>query len=364
MLIKILDPGLLSKAGHHYSFDKTLVSIAEGIEIYALKNMALTVKEEGWAVPMFTNWLYASDSQDTVTASLDDFLKFSEDFEFDLIRGGLSFTENDVIVMHTAMPWAIYGLARYLKKFGQKPHKVKILHALPGVSAGHGRYTELLVYYKKAFKELAFLGDKLDVGVITEWLLPEAATMGLRAKVVPPVAPNLVPIKEASEKPLFGFLGHANGVKGLPLLLEAIKMDKSNNFLLHINPPQDFTQENTEVVQGEVDKEGYVGLLERMDVIVLPYNENYYRDYTSGVFLEAVCSGRPVIIPENTWMEHEAKKQGAGYVTFKSGSVVSLKAAIDKVAENWSELSRKSAKAALFLREKYSAEAFLRWMQS
>lgn len=363
MMIKILDPGLLSKAGHHYSFDKSLVNITQGIEVYALRNMALAVKDEGWAIPMFTNWLYASDSQDEITRTLDDFLKFAEDFEFDLIRGNFVFTEEDVIVLHTALPWTIYGLGRYLKKFGQKPRKVKILHALPGVRAGNG-YTELLVYYKKAFKELAFLGDKLEVGVITEWLLPEAAQMGVRAKVVYPVAPNVVPLKDSSDSPLFGFLGHANGVKGLPLLLEAIKMDKDNKFLLHINPPQEFEQENTEVVQGEIDTDAYKALLERMDVVVLPYTEQYYRDYTSGVFLEAICSGKPVVIPENTWMEFEAKKQGIGYATFKSGSVVGLKAAIDKIKENWAEMSQKSAHAALFLREKYSAEAFLGWIRS
>jgi glycosyltransferase involved in cell wall biosynthesis len=362
MPVKVLDNGLALKAGHHYSFNKTLVGHDPEIKVYSFNNVSLDILNEGWVTPAFSHWLYISTSTDQITSSLDNFIGLGEAFEQDLFKN-VPIDDSDTILLHTANPPVIYGLSRHLRKTNKRP-KVKFLHALPGMKNFSGKFTENFVYYKKAFTEMTMWGGNFDVGVLTEWLLPEIGAIGAAGKVVPPIVMNKASIKEATDTPIFGFLGHATGVKGLDLLLEAIRVDKNPSYLLQVNPIKEVNLEGVQVLEGELSSEGYVAALGGMDALVLPYNGDYYREYTSGVFLEAICSGRPVIIPRDTWMEFEAKRKNIGYTTFKNGSVVELLAAINEMRENWPENYNKSIAAAPELAKKYSVEEFLNWVKA
>ncbi len=57
-----------------------------------------------------------------------------------------------------------------------------------------------------------------------------------------------------------------------------------------------------ELAAGPFDPPSYKALVERMHVVLAPYDGVAYSARSSSVFLEAIMSGRPVICTEGTWM--------------------------------------------------------------
>jgi len=54
-----------------------------------------------------------------------------------------------------------------------------------------------------------------------------------------------------------------------------------------------------------VDRATYRRTLSEADLILLPYAVEAYRERTSGIFVEAVAAGKPVVVPAGTWMAGE-----------------------------------------------------------
>jgi len=49
---------------------------------------------------------------------------------------------------------------------------------------------------------------------------------------------------------------------------------------------------------------GYWGWMLAADLILLPYDLSY-AERTSGIFVEAICAGKPAVASAGTWMAHE-----------------------------------------------------------
>jgi glycosyltransferase involved in cell wall biosynthesis len=56
----------------------------------------------------------------------------------------------------------------------------------------------------------------------------------------------------------------------------------------------------------------YYDLLWDADIVLLPYWRSIYASRTSGVFMEALSAGKPVIATEDTWMADQLLQHGAG----------------------------------------------------
>ena len=61
---------------------------------------------------------------------------------------------------------------------------------------------------------------------------------------------------------------------------------------------------------GALSSQDYLSQLLSADVILLPYDEETYRLKTSGIFIEAIAVGKPVLVTAGTWMAHELKEFG------------------------------------------------------
>lgn len=67
----------------------------------------------------------------------------------------------------------------------------------------------------------------------------------------------------------------------------------------------------------------YNCLLGSADLVLLPYDAGTYKGRTSGPFMEALCAGKPVVIPKGTWMQHVLADSDAGGV-FQTGNPADL----------------------------------------
>lgn len=59
---------------------------------------------------------------------------------------------------------------------------------------------------------------------------------------------------------------------------------------------------NVHLIKRPITVAEYHTLLESADLVLLPYDGLVYRSRTSGPFVEALCAGKPVVAPGQTWM--------------------------------------------------------------
>ncbi len=216
---------------------------------------------------------------------------------------------------------------------------------------GKGRTVILLLRYQagfydspacaKAFRELERLARKghairlaSDSGRLADQigLLTSLPVEVLPIPHTPPDA--AAPAGEVAAAPRerlrFASLGNARDEKGYFEILQAIRilqMDPDGldglEFWLQSNHPapdvsaaieafaRDQPPEVTLVHEG-LDEAAYHAALMAADVVMVPYWRSIYEARTSGVLLEALAAGKPVIATQDTWMSDELELHGAG----------------------------------------------------
>ncbi len=126
-------------------------------------------------------------------------------------------------------------------------------------------------------------------------------------------------------------LGNARDEKGILELFDAALIleqrgDVELELILQVNDPNPdiapaverfigAPPANTRLILEPLSSEAYAHLLASADIVATPYWRSIYEARTSGVFLEAVAAGKPVVCTADTWMADELAHAGAGIVT-------------------------------------------------
>lgn len=161
--------------------------------------------------------------------------------------------------------------------------------------------------------------------------------------------------------------GPARWEKGVHLLLEAIEKVEEPEIRCRIQwPDKIYNPEGVELLPESdcceflatpLTSEEYKALLARANCIVLPYLREAYFARISGVAVEAMLLGIPIIYTEDTWVADVVSEFGAG-LGFPSGHVDALAERIRSIARDpagW----RKNAQARIeSARTHFSSENF------
>ena len=75
-----------------------------------------------------------------------------------------------------------------------------------------------------------------------------------------------------------------------------------------------YPREQVTLLCEPLDPTAYQGLIEDADIAVLPYDPVHYHARCSGVLLEMLACGVPVIVPAGGWMAEQVEASGAGRV--------------------------------------------------
>ena len=153
---------------------------------------------------------------------------------------------------------------------------------------------------------------------------------------------------------LFSCLGPARFEKGIDVLQEAITLylaDPANppaRFAIQWPSPiedvhgQPYFPDTTLAASGKVDfitepltSEAYDALVEATDCMVLPYRRSSYFARISGVAVEAVTAGIPVIATADTWTSELVAEDGAG-IAMPDGDAPALARAMADLARDYS----------------------------
>lgn len=96
-----------------------------------------------------------------------------------------------------------------------------------------------------------------------------------------------------------------------------------------------------EWIDDNLNDEQYLDLLESSDIIVIPYLAPQFTFRTSGIIVDAMYSGKPLIVIEGTWLADMTRKSLAG-IAIKPYSSYSFMSAIKTIKENY-EIASKHA---------------------
>lgn len=173
-----------------------------------------------------------------------------------------------------------------------------------------------------------------------------------------------------------GYLGEARAEKGflyLPAMIQQLRAASPSSrlrFAIHAtigygsSSPELVTavrtlsalaNEEDQISTTPLNDQEFGRWIESCDCIVLPYDPERYRYATSGIFVEALARGCPVIVPEGTWMAAELAT-GAGIAI---STPKHLADAILKIAENPEAYRRAASRAASNIIHRHNPQQLL-----
>jgi hypothetical protein len=170
------------------------------------------------------------------------------------------------------------------------------------------------------------------------------------------------------------FLGHQRPEKGFHLIPEIarrlVQGGSPVKLLVHNSAPDDspITRELRELasknaqmtlVEESGDQTHWQGLLDRSDLVVLPYEPNRYRDSGSGLATEAVSDGIPMVVPSGTTMETLAVNYQGSATSFSGWEAAEVTNAIERAVTNFEVLASQAEAGALVWRCHNGVELFV-----
>ena len=323
-----MDPSLKDFVGHHFEYDAAVAGGARdaGYEVVCLahKTVQRSVSDVLPVRAAFTHdiWearqLYAD--QEIETAHQHANRSFLADL--DQATRDLALDERSIIFGHMITAGQLGGWAAFARRLrARRPTFVLLCR----YELGHYRGETAA----RAFREIERLerkGVRIRLASDSERLARHYARLtSLPVEVFPiphtqahsPARPG--PEQAAGAPLVVSMLGNARDEKGWVELVAAIEIlaaqgrAQAFRFVLQANDPDAACRRALARLNGSVaacielktealDPADYAALLEDSDIVVLPYWRSVYEARTSGVLVEALSAGKPVICTEGTWL--------------------------------------------------------------
>lgn len=382
----IVDPSLRDFVGHHHAYDSAVAAAAAaaGFETVVLGHQAAipAVAEGLRLVPCFRRDIwgrhplagpFVRDGVAGLPGRLLDHLLCWRDFAADLRRGleGIAAPPGSILFAHMVTSKHLAGLAQVLA--GRPMQGIILLRYQPllydNPVGRHGlRLVEGLVAQGQPIR-LATDSDRLAAHFERLTDLP-VETLPIPHTPPPPAGPR-------AAGPLhFASLGGARDEKGIFEIIQAIRLLQAEpggldglRFTLQANDAQPDVQAALDAFAADLppqvtllphalDGAAYHAALHAADVLLLPYWRSIYEARTSGVLLEALAAGKPVIATRQSWMSDELARHGAG-ILVPDHDPVALAAAIRRTMREASALAAKALADKPLVLQRHSAAALV-----
>jgi hypothetical protein len=381
MTLFILDPNLEGEAGHHLAYDLAIAqeAIARGepAAIIAHRRFAPATIGGVRIVPHFTETTYAVRHTDPVTGRLDDYRVLN-----DLLGEELAalprhdFRPSDCVLVPTTTENHLAGYLGWMKGFDPREAPLFVVHLMfpSGVAVAPGGRSVVEDPLRALFYRLADRVGQEPGPPVHLYASGGQHAAEFSALLGRPVPPHPVPIRPEPGAPAPArallFAGDARIDKGVALLPELMPRLAAAHadwrFAAHVNAASSWGEAraaaealpavaaaaaNIELTTGRLAPEAYAGLLRGARIALFPYDPALSRRKSSGVLWEAISLGLPVVVPEGTWLEHEARHWGAGHVAYRSHGVAAIAEAFAEALPGIATLQARSAEAG----ERYRA---------
>ncbi len=88
-----------------------------------------------------------------------------------------------------------------------------------------------------------------------------------------------------------------------------------------------------EILDQHLSDDDFIAMIAGADIVVLPYHAEAFRRRTSGILIDAILLGKPVVVLEGTWLADLVAAEGTGEIA--PPTVEGIVAAIRRVAANY-----------------------------
>ncbi len=169
-------------------------------------------------------------------------------------------------------------------------------------------------------------------------------------------------------------LGNARAEKGFCEIVDCIdRIIRSSNqkfkFFLQANDPDEQAKNSIEklkllaspnlvVYNQALDEDKYSELLRQAAIVLLPYHADVYGARTSGVLVEAIASGKIVIVSKNSWLAKEVEAHGSG-VIIRDRSSIDIEFALDDIYTNYKSFQEKAQIKAIAYQKLHGSGPFV-----
>jgi len=363
-LFCIIDPNLKDFVGHHYEYDQATAdgALAAGYAPVVLshRHVIAEIRSRLSVRPAFRSDIWAVPDGNSPAAAD---LAANEQFRADLAASVATLPlERDSILFGHMVTWRqLLGWAQFAHQSleGDGPGFRLLLRYEPHLYGG--------ALADRAFELLrrAASGGRLRLGSDSGRIARELEAMtGLAFETWPiphtgggtgagDPAPGGGPALKVVS------LGNARVEKGLVELIDAIRVingvgrGSQFEFVLQVNDAepalstvlQSFASErhpNVTLVTEALSSQDYHHLLSSAGLVALPYHRGTYEARTSGVFVEALAAGKPVICTSDTWMCDQLDGVGAG-LTVIDRDPEDLVRALLRARETYPRLAERAA---------------------
>lgn len=396
--VAVIDPAFAPDTGHGHHFNNNALyldvtsRLGASATFYGAHGLGLPPSGYGFDFrPVFTTRMYAPRR---AIEDADWLRHINAYFREELNRQAPR--DASMYVFHSVRHTIILGLAQWLVEIKDERPPVVIGVIDSDLGAFPGRADMIRGIYSQAFDQMKQLRRE-DVLIYCETqshidLLRSFGGADFDIRLFPYVASSLAlthaqprtsELTETSEIRL-GFLGGTRLERGADLIPPMIRATREKFggavgwvVQLDVDALKRHTKgsvdadlaaiaadEGVELIDGRVSVEDYFGMLDRTDIVVLPYRPRY--EVTgSGVFIEALTLGKVQVLPERGWMAQYARRLGCDPVTFRHADFESVLAAVNETIERYPELRRKALKAAeTWNSEKGSTAQLEAWLRA
>jgi hypothetical protein len=382
-----VDAALRTNFGHHANACRHIVGElrrrGNKVDIYGNEAVDPTLARELDIRPQFQHWPY-----DPITDRLHlDYLIGRKSFLYDLVsawRHG----PYDLVYFNSVLPAQFGAVALWLRRFvdGNLPY-VAIEFGTPSGLNSDTRFHAFQPLYLEGnslfgahhrSRLLQFTFDKVSSRDYASMLACPVETM--------PTVHMGVNIPRQREMGADGaitvsFLGHQRSEKGYHLVPEIVRQLLEHRLpvklLVHNGDPDDcpgdygiigVSSKLREMASANpiltfehrpADQLYWQGLLDRSDLIVLPYEPARYDAAYSAIAVEAVSDGVPMVVPAGTTMETLAKVYQGRASTFVRWESASIVDSIATAVSDFEDLSRLASAGAAKWRRENGAKQFV-----
>jgi len=403
MKVFYLDPGLRFAEGHHPVHCRLIAGEfrARGIatRVLAHRNIDPKLRAELGAEPFFRHHIYEQSDGDPICGWLSGFDFFTRMAFEDLTRiGGIA--PADLVYLSTVQPIELAALSAWMARHpsGAMPNAVAEFCLNPGVgieTSGTARKIVMpdprreprpLLYHYAAMRMLPHILPRLRLAVFE----PETGAL-LRELLGRPV--ELLPIMfeavtgradRTGKRPItVGLLGHQQRYKGYhlaPEIVRALLRERPElRFLIHNADPEgrhtldptglveaqaafrelSAQDRRVEVSEGPAGKDLWAQLLARTDAMLCPYAPGHYSATFSGVAVDAVANGIPVVGPAGTAIESLLKEFGGPGTLFEKHEPEAIAAATIELVDAFDGFAAIAHEAAAVWPTRYGPRAMV-----
>jgi len=393
MQILYADAGLRGLEGHHASSAAALPAafqrLGHDVTVLGHRELSRALQLSTGAKPFFRAFTYDTPSLDPIAGWLTNFAIALEATVLDLRRAWLEFGPFDLVYFNSAKPAQIAALGQWIKaEFVTTGVGPKIVVEL-GTEAGLDRSgtadaptfvvrepTALLYRHARNWIGKKWMREVKLATVAEEAAKEYEFLFDVPVKVLPFPQPQPLLRRRMFNNPLtIGLLGHQRLDKGWQFAPEFIprvlQRYPSVRFIAHQSDPESLPEVDARlselarreprlelIIVPAINKEWHA-LIDRCDIVVLPYDPIRYRGSYSAIVGEALAAGAPLVLPSETTLSSAVKANEGGASYFTEWKAEPIAKGIAETIDNFDVLARKAYSAGAVWRERHGPDPFV-----